>query len=51
MNPRLQEYLNFESVMLTLDGLDEALADRVRDAMDSLWHQLSAQDREWLCAR
>ena len=26
MNPLLREYLNLESVMLTLDGLDEALA-------------------------
>lgn len=36
MNPLLREYLDLESVMLTLDGLDEALADRVRDAMDPL---------------
>lgn len=51
MNPLLREYLNLESVMLTLDALDEALADRVRDAMDPLWHQLPAEDRAWLNTR
>lgn len=51
MNPLLREYLNLESVMLTLDALDESLADRVRDAMDPLWHQLSVQDRDWLNTR
>jgi hypothetical protein len=51
MTPLLREYLDLEFMMLALDGLDEGLADQVRDAMDPLWYQLSAQDREWLNTR
>ena len=51
MHPLLREYLTLEFVMLALDALDESLADQLRDVMDPLWHQLSAQDREWLCTR
>ncbi len=51
MNPLLREYLNLESVMLSLDELNEDLADRVRDAMDPLWHRLTPEDREWLNTR
>ncbi len=51
MSPLLREYLNIEAAMLALDNLDERLADRVRDAMDPLWHRLSAEDREWLNSR
>jgi hypothetical protein len=51
MNPLLREYLNLESVMLALDEFNEQLADRVRDAMDPVWHHMPPQDREWLNAR
>jgi hypothetical protein len=51
VSPLLREYLNLESAMLSLDALSAELADRVRDAMDPLWHRLSPPDREWLNTR
>jgi hypothetical protein len=51
MSPLLRQYLNLESVMLSLDALDDPAADRVRDAMDPLWHRLPPEDRAWLNAR
>lgn len=49
MSPRLLAYLDLERAMLALDGQgDEALADRVRDAMDPLWYALTDDEHQWL---
>ena len=44
-------YLSLERRMLELDELDDPLADQVRDAMDSVWYQLTKEERASLDAR
>ncbi len=38
--------------MLTLDAQgDEPLADRIRDAMDPVWYELTDEEHQWLDGR
>ena len=47
----LSTYLSLERLMLQLDSRSDPAADVIRDAMDPLWHALSADERESLNSR
>lgn len=51
MSPGLQAYLEFDRLMRFLDAQGTELADSIRDAMDPLWYQLTADERRWLDER
>ncbi len=51
MTPRLLAYLTLERAMLELDEQDDALADRLRDAMDPLWYALTEAEHAELDSR
>jgi hypothetical protein len=48
---RLDAYLSLERNMLRLDDLGDQLADRLRDAMDPIWHALTDEEHALLDAR
>ena len=45
---RLSAYLAIEWQMLALDTLGDPVAETLRDAMDSLWYELSDEDHDLL---
>lgn len=47
----LANYLRMEAAVALLDGVDEPLADTVRDRMDVVWRGLSPHDIAWLNSR
>jgi hypothetical protein len=49
--PRLRAYLALEREMRALDAIGDELAELLRDAMDSVWYELTAEQRAWLDAR
>ena len=52
MKNLLEHYLVLENMMMSADRTgDEALADKLRDKMDSIWYQLSEEARDALNAR
>jgi hypothetical protein len=48
---RLETYLALEREMLRLDAVGADLADTLRDAMDSIWHELGPEERKILDER
>jgi hypothetical protein len=48
---RLATYLELERLMLAAEGVDEDVANALRDAMDSIWLALTDQDIVWLDQR
>lgn len=48
---RLAAYLTLERAMLELDSAGDAVADRLRDAMDPLWYGLTDTEHAWLDSR
>ncbi len=51
MNPKLELYLRLESVMLQCDKHGDARAESIRELMDSVWHELTDADHEFLDQR
>jgi hypothetical protein len=45
---RLSAYLALERQMLALDALGDPIAEMLRDAMDSLWYELSEEEHQVL---
>ena len=51
-SPLLAAYRSLESAMLVLyEWKADQLSERVRDVMDTIWHQLPPADREWINSR
>lgn len=50
-SPQLAAYLDVESAVEHLDAIGSPLADRLRDAMDPLWFELTDADRTYLNGR
>ena len=47
----LRAYLILERKMMSLDEQSDPAADRLRDLMDPLWHELDDEGREYLNSR
>jgi hypothetical protein len=48
----IERYLAFERIMIEADDRgDEPFGDSLRDLMDSIWYQLSDEDRGFLNSR
>jgi hypothetical protein len=48
---RLRAYVDLERVMMMLDAVGDPLAEVLRDALDSIWHELSADQKALLDRR
>ena len=51
MTHLLHFYLDLERLMMVAEGIDEGVANSLRDAMDPIWHSLTDADREVLDQR
>lgn len=51
LGPRLAAYLALERAMVDLDDAGDPLGDELRDRMDPIWLQLSAEERFLLSRR
>lgn len=49
--PRLRAYLALERAMVDLDDAGDSVGDDLRDRMDAIWLNLSAEDRAALDCR
>lgn len=47
----LRTYLGLERQMLAIDSVDGPVADRIREAMDTLWYALTDEEHSELDAR
>ena len=50
-SPFLGAYLHLEREMMSLDRRSDPAAERLRDFMDPLWHDLDDEDRDYLNSR
>lgn len=50
-SPFLGAYLHLEREMMSLDRRSDPAAERLRDFMDPLWHELDDEDRDYLNSR